>query len=203
MCSGTLIRDRRHLPEFSVIKHIDFTPSPCSATMNDSLVPPLRRNPMLRQEERHLRYDPLASRFREPGDDPPMHASSAISVLKRETAHRMFWWAVQAPSARLERATLCSASKCSIQLSYEGIHATRAAPPAGREGFEPSVEALQPRQALSRRPRSATPAPPLTGTTWPRWVLSRPSSVFRDVRRRERDSNPRWVAPQLFSRQPP
>ena len=106
-----------------------------------------------------------------------MHASSAVAVPKRETAHRMFRWAALAPSARLERATLCSASKCSIQLSYEGVHATPVAPPAGREGFEPSVEALQPRQALSRRPRSATPAPPLTGTTWPRWVLSRPSSL--------------------------
>ena len=62
------------------------------------------------------------------------------------------------------------------KLSYEGEHATLRASPAGREGFEPSVEALQPLQALSRRPRSATPAPPHAGTTWPRWVLSpRPS----------------------------
>jgi hypothetical protein len=31
---------------------------------------------------------------------------------------------------------------------------------AGREGFEPSVEDLNPRQSLSRRSQSATLAPP-------------------------------------------
>ena len=40
-------------------------------------------------------------------------------------------------------------------LSYEGNRASAAEALAGREGFEPSVEDLNPRQALSRRPRSA------------------------------------------------
>ena len=40
-------------------------------------------------------------------------------------------------------------------LSYEGKRASAAEALAGREGFEPSVEDLNPRQALSRRPRSA------------------------------------------------
>src|SRR3970040_574669 len=41
-------------------------------------------------------------------------------------------------------------------LSYEGNRASATEALAGREGFEPSVEDLNPRQALSRRPRSAS-----------------------------------------------
>jgi hypothetical protein len=33
----------------------------------------------------------------------------------------LVWLSIQAPPARLEHATLCSASKCSNPLSYEGI----------------------------------------------------------------------------------
>ena len=56
------------------------------------------------------------------------------------------------PSARFERAAFSSAGRRSNPLSYEG-------PLAGRQGFEPWVEFNTP-QPLSRRSRSATPAPP-------------------------------------------
>ena len=71
-----------------------------------------------------------------------------------------FRFSSQAPSAWLEHATPCSASKCSIQTELRGhkLHRTRPGcihrRPGGEAGIRTLGRALKALQALSRRPRS-------------------------------------------------
>jgi hypothetical protein len=80
---------------------------------------------------------------------------------------------------------------------------------AGRAGFEPATGLTQ--HSLSRRAHSATLAPPhtrsdgfkLAGAQLVLKPIKHLDILSRNPQRREWDSNPRWLAPNMFSRHAP